>query len=161
MKIVYCLLKHVKTTNDRDRLLSESDILLNSLFSPKKNAFEKALSSISVKNAEVIRESFLKKKLGKQDIKDSLNQLKERVQKLNTINLTLSFSPSEDSIKSIFDWTSKNIGEGFILDIKEDPTILGGVVLVFKGQYIDLSLKKRLDEAFAKKRKEITSVLNS
>lgn len=155
------ILSNIKTTDQARELLSEIDILLDALFKTDTNAFEKALNSISILASQTLREAFQKDNISFEDktmIKECLIGLKEEMQKLKTLKLSLAFEVSEGSIDNLFAWVVKNIGEGCILDIKEDKKILGGTIIEFEGKYKDLSLKKTLEETFANKKEEIMNL---
>lgn len=157
------ILKSTKTVAQAEQLESEIDSLLNSLFHEGRKDFEKALNSINYEVAEVIRNEFLNKDpdvKNKEVIREFLNQLKDNVQNLRTIKLSLAFSPSQDSIDKIHDWIIENIGDGYILDLQVDSTIIGGARIFFQGKYSDSSLKKTLDQVFKTKRQEITGPLS-
>jgi F0F1-type ATP synthase delta subunit len=159
------ILIHVKTIDQGRELSSEIDILINSLFKTENNAFEKALDSVTVLTSQMLISALggLKNNINwdKQMITEYLTGLKEELQKLKTLKLSLAFEPSKDLIDHLFIWIIKNLGYGIILDIQKDKTILGGAIIEFEGKYEDLSLKKALDEVFGTKRMEITDLLNS
>ena len=156
------ILKSVKTTVQQESLVSQIDSLLTNLYQTRNQAFEKSLESVDIEIAKTIRETFLKKgsrDFDKDMVNDFLTQLQEKAQTLKTVTLSLAFSPTEHSIDTIFDWVAKNIGTGYVLGIQEDKSILGGTAVSFEGKYIDLSLRKSLDEIFEKKRKEIMKII--
>lgn len=152
------ILRQIKTIDQARSLNIEIDILIQDLFKIEDNFFEKALNSISAITSQMLRDAFLKENISfenKTMIKEYLIGLKEQLQNLKTIKLSVSFEPSLNSIDNIFSWVLKNQGTGIVLDIKTDKTILGGTTIEFEGRYKDFSLKKTLEEAFANKREEI------
>lgn len=156
------ILKSTRTAQQAEQLILEIDSLLGSLFHEGKEEFEKALQSIRAQVAEVLRDEFLNKDpkyQNKEMIKDFLTQLKEKAQNLNPIPITLAFSPSEHTIEVLHEWVLKNLGETYVLDIEVDQTILAGICLTLEGKYLDLSLKKKLEEVFKNKREDILSAL--
>ena len=160
----YDILRNIKTVDEVNRLVSEIDILLDSLFKADTNAFEKALNSISVVTSQALKDTFLKNNanLGNYAmIKDLLIKLKEELQKFKVLKLSLAFEVSEGSIDNLFAWVLTNLGSGIILDIKEDKKIIGGASIEFEGKYKDLTLKKKLEEVFGSKREEILTQMSS
>ncbi|OGH19927.1 MAG: hypothetical protein A3D74_01215 [Candidatus Levybacteria bacterium RIFCSPHIGHO2_02_FULL_37_13] len=152
------ILGHIKTIDQARDFLYEIDMLLEELFKAENDAFEKKLNSISVLTSQVIKEAILKENIGlenKNMIKEYLIGLKEQLQNLKTIKLSIFFEPSADLIDNLFSWVLKNQGTGIVLDIKTDKSILGGITVEFEGKYKDLTLKKTLEEAFVSKREEI------
>lgn len=153
------ILKSTKTVSQAEQLSAEIDQLLTSLYHEGKKEFEKALVSIRAEIAQIIKEELISKdpKIeNKEMIKEFLTQLKERLQSLKTINLTLAFSPPQQIINNIYEWINKNVGDGYVLDIEVNQDIIGGAKITFQGRYLDLSLKKTLEQVFKNKRKEIT-----
>lgn len=155
------VLRWVKTTEHARDILSEIEILLDSLFKTDANTFEKALRSISILTSQTLKEAFQKDNISLDDkttIKEYLVGLREQIQKLKTLKLTLAFESSEYTIDNLFNWISKNLLTGIILEIKTDKSIIGGAVIELEGKYKDYSLRKTLEEVFANKREEIMNV---
>ena len=86
-----------------------------------------------------------------------LLKAKEEIKNLKIAKITLAIDPSEDTISLISDWINKNLGDGIILDLSKDESILGGVIISIDGVYKDQSLKKNLEELFIKRKSEILS----
>jgi len=154
------ILRSTRTAQQAEQLVAEIDNLLASLFHEGKKEFEKALASIRAQVAQVLRDEFLSKYQNKEVTKDFLTQLKERAQSLRFLPVVFAFSPSEHSIALIRDWIIKNIGENYVLDIEVDENIIGGICLTLDGKYIDLSIRKKMEEVFGNKREEILNLLN-
>jgi len=154
------ILKSIKTTDDQEQLLSEIDILLDALFQTRLG-FEKSLESISLETTKVLKETFLKINLDVTNIDEVvnfLNELKNKIKSLKTLKLYLAFFPSEDSIDKLFNWIINNLGNRIILSIQEEKTILGGAIIEFDGNYLDYSLKKRLEDLFFKRKEAIFKI---
>jgi F0F1-type ATP synthase delta subunit len=152
------ILRSIKTVDQASALNIEIDILIQDLFKIEGNFFEKTLNSISNLTSQMLKDAFLKENIGlenKSMIKEYLIGLKEQLQNLKTIKLSISFEPSLNSIDNLFSWVLKNQGTGIVLDLKTDKTILGGTTIEFEGKYKDLTLKKTLEETFQSKREEI------
>ena len=76
-----------------------------------------------------------------------LRDLKEDL--LNLETLTVKVSRSDFSLKfweGLFNWLGENVTNGpYLLDREVEPSILGGLVVLWGGTYLDLSLKTKLD----------------
>ena len=162
------ILSSIKTTEHARELIFEIDILLSTLFRAQNQSFEQALGLIRVNTANYLRESLMLSEapyrlvqgeveaLNDRDkINNFLIALKEKLQAQKILKISLSFEASENSIDNLFNWVLKNLGNGIVLDIKTDKAILGGAIIEFEGRYKDLTLKKKLEEAFGSKREEI------
>lgn len=155
--IYFDLITSLKTTEEKYRLSSEIDDLLLSIFKTESQSFDNALKDISQDFANKIKETFRKNRLdigNKEIIRNFLIKLKELLEKLKIIRLTIVFEPSLQTIENIHNWISSNLGEGYILDIQTNQKILGGAIITFNGEYKDFSVKKNLEDFFSAKRQE-------
>lgn len=65
------------------------------------------------------------------------------------LTLFLPFEASRDFVREIRQTLQKRI-PGLVLDIKLDPSIVGGAALVYKNQFKDYSLKESMVQNRAK-----------
>ncbi|MBI2031787.1 MAG: hypothetical protein HYT08_04210 [Candidatus Levybacteria bacterium] len=148
------IIKAVKTTADAEDFLSQIDALFAKLFKTTPGSFDENLKKIIGSNfAALLRESLEKNNINKNDqssIEKFLNGLKDYIQQLKILKLQIAFQPSDEMIDDIFVWVSENIGQGIILDISYDISLIGGAIITFEGKYRDLSLKKRFSDIFEK-----------
>ena len=88
----------------------------------------------------------------------SLRCLKEDLLNLETLTVKVSRSDFPPKFwESLFNWLCKNVTDGpYLLDREVEPSILGGLVILWGGTYLDLSLGAKLDGFFEK---EPTNVL--
>ncbi len=87
----------------------------------------------------------------KDEQKNFLKELSDYLQSIPQAKLTLAFSPSKDFIQEISNWIEKEIGEKTILNLTINHKITGGIVIEFKGKYLDLSLAKKINKSVAQK----------
>ena len=164
-------LRSIKTVEESNQAQSELEELLDALFKTQQNSFELALKKIGIQTAENLEKAFLKnnldlgnksstfpndkstiklgdseKVLDKEMVKDFLEKLKSELEQLKIIKLVVAFEPSPQTVEHIHEWTKSNLGTGFVLDIGFDKALLGGAIITFKGEYRDLTLKKKLQE---------------
>lgn len=152
------LLSHIRTKSDVWQLEDEVDLLLDHLYKGKAGDFDLALKK-DVRSwvSELLTSAFASPDSKKDDY---LRGLKVAVEKLRELKLTLAFEPTQNSIEKIHDWVRKNIGEGVILDITFNPTIFAGAIVIFEGEYRDLSLRNKFKEQFEQNRDLIFSILS-
>lgn len=158
ISIYFDIITSLRTKEDLNQLSSEIDTLLASIFESANQSFDKALRAISIENAKKINDTISKNGIQTTDkelIKNFLEGLKKLLGKFKTIRLIISFEPSYSAIENIHNWVISNLGEGFLLDIETNKSLLGGAIIVFDGNYKDFSLKKTLEETFENKREEI------
>ena len=151
------ILENVKTTGDKEKLTDELEKLAESLFEEKGTGFESCLkNNIRSWVAELIRAEITE---NQKDPGTYLDGLKIKLAELKEISLTLAFEPSESSIDKFFFFVRENVGKDLILDIKYEPRILGGAIVVFEGVYRDLSLKRLYDSEFLRREKDLLTLI--
>ena len=139
----------IKTLPDMQNFAAEIETVKESLFEEKRR--DQIFQSISAKNADIIREILKKEHIdckNNKQAQDALNELIAKIKSLKIVKLYLAFSPSQNLTDDIFNWVSDKLGKGIILDIEEEPTILGGAIVEYNGKHIDYSLKKQIEEAY-------------
>ncbi|MFZ5425325.1 MAG: F0F1 ATP synthase subunit delta [Patescibacteria group bacterium] len=55
---------------------------------------------------------------------------------------------AEPICNSVSNWIKSNIGSLYYVSFTEDPEILGGLIMSYNGMYLDMSVKKKLDNLF-------------
>lgn len=162
--IYFDIITSIKTVAQMNHVSSEIDHLVESLFTTAPKSLENTLNEVGIDTATKIKEMLKKKGLkmeDKEEIKNLLVGLKELLKKFKVIKLTLAIDPSFKIIENMSKWISSNLGEGYILNIETDETLMGGAIVVFNGTYNDLTLKKSLQIVLDTKRKEILPDLNT
>ena len=148
----------VRTTRDRDILLSEIESLKNSMYETKNGGFDAALKSeVRSEVAAILRT----KKDSGQDMEKFVEGLATAAKALEELKLELAFDPTDETLETILHWVSQNVGEGYLLDIKVNPKILGGAKIAFKGKYFDGSLIKVVDATLTANQEEIIKMINT
>lgn len=156
--IYFDIITSLKTKEELDQLSSEIDSLLVSIFETRNQSFDSALRTISIKTARKITEALTKNSIdttNKELIRNFLEGIKKLLGKFKTIRLIIAFELSGQAIENIHNWVSLNLGEGYILDIETNKSLLGGAIIVFNGKYKDLTIKKSLEDVFSTKKEEI------
>lgn len=145
----------LKNEADRVELISTLELLnedlfkVNTLLEIKNPRFNKAIEAIFPKNWEEIED--------KTQIQKIILDLIEKVKSIRTVTITLAFHPSQEFTRRIASILS-NPDEQVILQISVKPEIIGGIILTLDGKYIDLSLEKKLEDAFVNHRDEISAL---
>ena len=157
------LLLHLRTTHDVDLLLSKIDEMLSSLYKTD----EKAISLILTRELPNELSKELQKALTHenislthtQEIKKFFYELKTYVTSCTVMTLTLAFPPSEESIQ-LFSQKAKTLfGTTTVLEIVVHEVLIGGAVIVYKGKYLDYSLKSKLVKVFQTNSKELMTLM--
>jgi len=159
--LYYDSLRDIKTREQLEEFSSEIDNILSSLFKVKNKNIEEILNkTVGQKTLEIVKKLVQENKIDSSDynsLDKLLNGIKQDLKKIRILKMSLAIDPTNETIDHIFEWVKKNLGEGIILDIDKNETILGGAVISFDGMYKDLSLKRTLEEIFKNKKSEIMS----
>jgi len=156
--IYFDLITSLKTTREVTDFVSEIDTLMNTFFKSNKPSIEKTLTSISTDSARKIMQVFSKNSLDINDrdvVTGFFETLKDLLEKLKVIKLVLAFDPTFKTITNIHNFVKDTVGIGYVLDIEISEDVLGGAIVMFNGKYNDFTLKKRVEDAFTAKNKEI------
>lgn len=151
---------YTRTVQEAENFSSCIDIILSNIFELKNKNIDQILSQLPDSSAHTIKKILTDNKVDSADntaIENVLLKAKEEIKNLKIAKITLAIDPSEDTISLISDWINKNLGDGIILDLSKDESILGGVIISIDGVYKDQSLKKNLEELFIKRKSEILS----
>lgn len=155
------LFTYVRTTHEASELLTHIDILLSQYFKVQKDPFEKiAYEVLSPVIAQEIHKIFSGKNLSwsnPEEVKAFLTGLKATVQQCEVMTITVSYEPAGEDITAFANWSRTNFAQNILLEIHVDPAIIGGAVIIYKGNYIDHSLKKKLTDYFTKDRQMLLS----
>lgn len=146
------LIDLILTTDDVVKLGEEIDVLLKSLYLLEEGKFEQSLEGdVRAKVAGEIRK-LLQGDINqnKEEIKVILSIVYKSVCALPILKLILAFEPSENVIASISRWARMNLEKGIILDVSLDRSVLGGAVIIYRGKFYDLTIKKKLQDIFEK-----------
>lgn len=136
------ILGQIHTTADRDTLLEGLEALLANLYSKKAES-----ESLEIP-PELEREY-----QAASDKKEFLKALTRELSNLKTLRITTSLRLNRGILENISKWIKTNVDPNLILEIEVDPSIIGGMVIEYKGIYKDYSLSRRLDDIFGSPRK--------
>lgn len=97
----------------------------------------------------------------KEDVSKACQQIKSDLSNRETIEITLAFDPERAFIERLYQWFTRNVSNGIVLQISVNSQIVGGAIVVYKGFYSDLSLEKKLDTYFASHKLDAESIQTS
>lgn len=138
------LLSLITTQEQANLMLSEIEELERASFKVDVNIFNETLNS-KVRSTTA---NFINKNMAGKDKTSFFTELKDTISKLLSIELTIAFEPTNESLSKICDWARKNVNSAIILNIKKDKRILGGAVITYNGKFKDYSLVHEVDDHF-------------
>lgn len=125
-------------------LLTEVEVLERSLFKIGEGDFESTLEKgVRAKTAYAMRQA-----IGQRKPEEALAKLKEKINSLTYLNLTVAFEPTLEAVNRFYIWAKQNAGEGVAIDLTVDKSILGGAIVEYKGRVSKTILKEKLDDYF-------------
>lgn len=151
------ILQNIRTKDEAEKLLEEIETLEESLYKDHGSTFEEVLNKKIRNWVKVEIEKLLSS--GKSN-KEVLENLKNKIEDVSFLKLSIAFEPTSAGIDSFFDFVKEHAGSNVLLDITYDPAILGGAQVSYKGEYRDLSLKKKFNENYSKIEGKIKELLN-
>ena len=83
----------------------------------------------------------------KEDKLEEFEQIEKQIKQIPVLNLTVAVDLNQDDLVKI----REKACLGRFLDIRLDPTLIGGCVLIWKGQVFDYSVRKAITD----KKKEL------
>jgi F0F1-type ATP synthase delta subunit len=147
------IFEKIRTSEERDKLIGEIDILIDALYQNSNQGFDAVLKNkVRAWVSDIIKIETSKEGI---EVESYLKKLKTDLLSLSDIKLVLAFEPTDSFIDKISAFFRKNIDQNLVLDISYNPGILGGCIVIHKGKYKDLSLKRIYEEEYAKIRQEL------
>ncbi len=141
---------YIYTKEDLNLFMRDAEKISDLAFENPKlslgEKIEKAKEKISNKFYDFFLELFQDKHSDKEKILKELADIKEELLKLPVLKIQLAFLPAQTFIEELSDWLKRNLKKKVLLDIKVNPTIVGGVILEYRGRYLDLSLKREIEK---------------
>jgi F0F1-type ATP synthase delta subunit len=154
----------LKTLKELTSTLDAIDQLLSSLYKTDKQQFNEILE-----NNQTLKEYLLSGNSSSEspnlspqspNVSELLNDLKGSLLKKERVRVSLGFEPGTPLIDEMYDKVSSFVGDSFVLDVEVRPELLGGLQIAYKGKFLDLSLRSKLENYF-KGFKNINDLLNA
>ncbi len=140
-------------TNVLDKIKNQKNLVQNlqdSLFVASGPSVEELLKSPEFLEIATYLKS---KKIPLDDSKAIDKALKEyKATMTNLPKLRVEVARKDINTENLFNWFYENLMNQklFILDIDENPNLIGGLVVYWQGKVVDLSLKKKLQNFYLK-----------
>src|SRR3990172_7243270 len=134
----------IKTTEDKQLLMDEINLVLKSLYQ-NTDMYNNVLQSTI---RAWVRAAITQNLEVTPDKEKYFKSLLTELAKLEEFDIVIPMDLSQSGLERIFYWVKDNIGAGIVLDIKIDSKLIGGAIFMYRGKYIDLSMKKKFEELF-------------
>lgn len=154
---------YLRTISDVEQVLVCLEEFVGSFFSAKKLPEQQQIfRKLPKEIADLLIKAFASEAItpvNQITIKRNIDELSDQLRRCKTLQLTIAFRATEETITLFSDWVKKNINKNLIIDLHYDKTIVGGAVIVADGAYKDYSVKKNLAHLFQIQRDEIFGLL--
>ncbi|OGM20041.1 hypothetical protein A2714_02595 [Candidatus Woesebacteria bacterium RIFCSPHIGHO2_01_FULL_38_9] len=151
------ILSKVKTREEKEKVQEELQLLLSSLYEDEGRAFDSTLNhKVRAWVSQALTEEISKEAIGRESY---LKGLIDSLEKLNEIYLNCAFEPTQDFVDRLGMYLDQAVGSHVLMNISKDPEIIGGVQIIFKGQYLDFSFKRIFEKEFEESREEYLKLL--
>jgi len=146
----------IKTQEDADKLIEEVDLLVSSSYEGKGQGLTVTLNS---KIRAWIADSLKNDPDFLRDPISYLEKLKKDVAGFEKIEMAISYQPTYENIERLSQTVKRLIGVNTLIKLIYDPTLLGGAVVIYKGNYRDYTLKKIFDNEFSKMKVDLFKII--
>jgi F0F1-type ATP synthase delta subunit len=134
----------VRTRYEANLLLKEVDLLLRAIYKVGSENFTETIEkNIRAKVAQVLLSV-----INDGNREEILKLIKTKVETLNYLGIKIAFEPSLVVIDRLSAWVRQNVGDGVILDITIDKSILGGAAIEYKGRIFSDTLSTKVNNYF-------------
>lgn len=82
----------------------------------------------------------------KENAYQKLDELEKEISKIQPLIIYVAFDIPSEEVEKIGIWLRREINPYLLCEIKQDPEIIGGCALSWKGIYKDYSLRKRAED---------------
>ena len=79
-------------------------------------------------------------------LKGFFDKLREDMQKIPVLPLTIAFEPKTQTLKMLSDWFALTMQKQVIFDIVVDQKIIAGATITFQGKFGDYSIRQQFEK---------------
>lgn len=124
------------------------DRLQSSMFHRNQPFLKTLEQEISFPLSETLAKLAISNEVNLDDLEEVdrfLSMLRDNIQIIPRMTLTLTFEPTLDLIRDINEWITVNLQAAIILDFEIDKSLIGGAKVAYNGKIVDHSLRKRVE----------------
>lgn len=145
-------LTNLSTTNEAAEVVEEINNLLNQYYKNDQTtsimSWAKKLKPELFQSLEMVLENNNIAEGNTSVLKLFLEQLEKAVQSCKVLSVTIAAPANQQLVNKLSQYGKSQFGNTTIIEITVDPTIIGGAIVTYQGNYLDYSIKRKLDEYF-------------
>ena len=141
------ILSSIMTLNDRDELLDFLDEIERAMHNMSVD-LEQFLMQKAPHNLGQATGSYLGDSLFSRDtevVRQKIKNLKKEMNLIPTVTITIAVAYDRNSLSDLFGKIRSLIGQQALIDIKVDPTIIGGAIVEGNGRLTKSTVKQYFD----------------
>jgi F0F1-type ATP synthase delta subunit len=158
------LISQIRTTSDANEVLASLNAFADTFFSAKSAADQqKIFNELPKAVADILIAAFATQPITPENqitIKRQIDELSDKLRACKSLQLTIAFQPTEETITFFSDWVKKNVKQDLLIDLQFDKSIVGGAQIIVGGIFKDYSVRRGLADRFRIQREDIMGLLD-
>lgn len=134
------ILNTVWTVSEVVDLQQIIDVLNSSLYMTGKQGWEEVVTTQVGKKWSTFFVIQAEKRKG------YLSELKQSLDNLKVMRISISFDPPQSTIENIGAWLRKNVSADIVLEIEVNQSLIAGAEISWQGKYADFSKKSEVNK---------------
>lgn len=127
------------------RIRSLRYYITNRLYSPNKAQLPQSINEEDLYWLVELGENFYKN-FTKSNTNQILENFYNQAKSTKTFLMYIPFDMPPEEMLALGQKLRQNYAPNLLLDIKHDPELIGGPALIINGKYIDLSMRKKIED---------------
>jgi len=139
---------YLRTSYHLRELTKALDHLQGSYFHKNQSFLETLSKEVAFPLNELLKDLAIENQVNLENTAEVdlfLNRLRDDVQVIPHLTLTLNIEPTAGLIQAVNEWIILNLRKAIILDFELDTKIVGGAIIAYQGKIVDHTLKKRIE----------------
>ncbi len=151
---------YIKTTKNLPEFLDSLDKIGENLFKESSVIYDTLFENISYDMKSYIQDVLKISGVGRSELKEIISELKQEVPNIHQVKFVLAFQPLPPFVDVLFLWVSSNLGKDLLVNYEVNPQIIGGVIIIYKGKYLDYSSAPLISKYFEAHTSDVQTLLN-
>ena len=156
LKLQRNITEYLKTKEAGNDFMQELLKFKDSMFKTKKDFTTDNFLALNRKYSAIIGKDITP---SSEDSLGYIEKLIHWVEGCELVNIVLAFKPTDAFTENLYNVMSPKILRPFLLDIKVETTMIGGVQFTINGKYFDFSLDGQLSSYFSTHKDAVISEL--
>ena len=158
------IMRFVRTDEEADMLLEGVGLLESALYKADKDAgrriIEEHFSHRMGAEVAALMDA-ASAGVGGQGPKEAFAELRGLIKEIVVLKIDVAYSPSEAALDRLHEWVRTNVGKNAVLDIGVDRSLEGGVRMIWRGRYREISLAQMIRHVVERERETIMRELGA